>query len=746
MLDSLRTSLLERLIKHWVTVLLVTGLVISLLQSCSDAKWLRDTTPLSVAALFGALLGWWLAVSRFRGRTALLLDSVLSALLLLLIVGRVMPDIPTLFAVPFDQTLSQMNARLFALFAGLQADATALQVGLLVQTRWFVLIGCWCAWQASAWLLWSVMRWQRAVAGLFPAAAIIAMNAVLNRDEVSLPFVFMALAVGLIVRTAYLHQLRDWERHAVSYPELINEDWLIWGSLLGVVVLIVTGFSTPEWQRSIERFVQSLNPPKPVPTTTAPVVVKPEPRVSLAVSFVPDVRQVGQAFPQSNETIFTVKTDDAPSGVDSNGLAKPPLQQHYWRGAIFDRYTGTGWEPLTIDQPTANVPSSASVAPGRYALKQDFTIVSLQDNRLFAADQPVQGDDQTSLFSAADDPWTSLARGRAAQYQVISWVPRVSANELADASTQYPPEIATRYLQLPTSVPARVRELADRLTRGAASPYNKALRVQEYLRITYPYRLDVPPPPPQRDVVDYFLFDSPGGFCSYYASAMAVMLRSVGVPARVATGFASGEYDGLTLEYRVPASAAHAWVEVYFPTYGWIEFEPTSARTPFEYRGEDSQPPDQIAATTTDKRSGTSIGTILLTGLLLIAISGLVVGALGLWWHHRRSQADRSLPPDRQTRVLYWRLRGDLAQCGVSAAGSITPDEFWAQQSDHLAAWPQVLSAAQQITQLYIQAVFASDAPSSREVADARRLWQATWRERWRWRLQRAIGRLRRTS
>ena len=743
MIDSLRAAAWVRFREHWLTVLLIAGIALSLLQSCADAKWLRDTAPLTAAALLGVLFGWWLAASRFRGRTALLFDLILSTLLVMLMVGRVLPEVLSLFSTPFDQTISSMNARLFTLLEDVRADTGALGLGLIVQTRWFVLTFSWLTWQAGAWLLWSVARRQRALAGLAPVAIILALNPALNRDGPSLPFVFIALAVALIARTAYTHQLREWEKRGVSYPELVNEDWAAWGGLLTAVVIVVTGFSTPEWQHTIDHFIQALRPPAPVSTAVAPAVIEPAPHGSLAASFVPDLRTVGPAFPQSAETIFTVATSDPPSGMNSTGVFNPPLQQHYWRGAIFDRYTGAGWEPLPIDQPTSSTPLTETVPPGRYTLAQKFQIVSLQDDRLFAASQPVHGSDGTALLSAANDPSTSLVRGRTGQYEVVSWAPNVSANDLAGDSTDYPPEIRVRYLQLPDTLPSRVRELAGRLTRGAASPYDKAVRVQDYLRLTYPYRLDVPAPPPNRDVVDYFLFDSPGGFCSYYASAMAVMLRSVGVPARVVTGFASGNYNGQERQYDVPASAAHAWVEVYFPTYGWIEFEPTATRTPFEYRRAESQPSDRLPAPTTAEAPREPIGQLILIGLLTIVIAALAIRAIGLW---RQRVLDRSLPPNRQARALYWRMRRDLRRQGMASPGHITPDEFWTQQHDRLQAWPQILIAAQQITALYIQAVFSPTWPTIADVESSRRLWSATRRERWRWRVKNVLARWRRSA
>src|SRR5438552_3986489 len=114
-----------------------------------------------------------------------------------------------------------------------------------------------------------------------------------------------------------------------------------------------------------------------------------------------------------------------------------------------------------------------------------------------------------------------------------------------------------------------------------ATPYDKAEAIETYLRKTYKYSTVVKPAPAGRDPVDYFLFDLKADFCEYFASSMAVMLREVGVPARVVEGFTAGELDPLG-RYAVRELNAHAWVEAYFPQYGWIEFEPTPSELPFD--------------------------------------------------------------------------------------------------------------------------------------------------------------------
>ena len=441
---------------------------------------------------------------------------------------------------------------------------------------------------------------------------------------------------------------------------------------------------------------------------------------------------VGDPFPDSTETVFYVTTSDAPSGMESSGIAKPPAQQHYWRGAIYDRYTGTGWEPLNVSVPISTPDAIDVVAPGRYALTQQYQIVSLQDNRLFAAGQPIASKD-VALQAAPEDATAILPRGRIPRYEITSWAPKVSAQELDADSGVYPPEITARYLQLPDNVPQRVKDLAARLAQGATSAYDKAVRIQEYLRATYLYKLDAPPPPANRDVVDYFLFDAPGGFCSYYASAMTVMLRSQGVPARVVVGFAAGDYDGLLRRYVVPANAAHAWVEVYFPNYGWIEFEPTSSRSTFEYTSEEAPLPDRLPETST-ARSDDAAPTVIAFSALMVLLIGSVGVAVFYWWKRQRLL---QLAPEVQARRLYWQTRRSLASLGVEAAGSATPAEFLQACADRLIDHPRLQDSVQRVTEIYIRAVFMSAPPERSDVASARQAWRSTWRERVRLRWRR---------
>src|SRR5262245_24274947 len=145
-------------------------------------------------------------------------------------------------------------------------------------------------------------------------------------------------------------------------------------------------------------------------------------------------------------------------------------------------------------------------------------------------------------------------------------------------------------------MPRRVVDLAREATANATSAFDRAVNIEQYLRSTFTYSTHVAGVPTDRDWVDYFLFDSKQGYCDYFATAMVVLLRVEGVPARVASGFAPGDFDPSTGIATVRENHAHSWVEAYFPRYGWIVFEPSAIR-PLPNRVEDlSSGPEPVAA------------------------------------------------------------------------------------------------------------------------------------------------------
>ena len=161
------------------------------------------------------------------------------------------------------------------------------------------------------------------------------------------------------------------------------------------------------------------------------------------------------------------------------------------------------------------------------------------------------------------------------RYEADSDIAIATPAELRTAGRDYPAPITGQYLRLP-SLDARVPQLAAQITRSATNDFDKAAAIENHLRTRFGYTLQLPQTP-VKDPIANFLFERRQGHCEYFASSMAVMLRTIGIPSRVVTGFRSDEFNDLTGNYVVRAKDAHAWVEAYFPGYGWQTFDPTPA-------------------------------------------------------------------------------------------------------------------------------------------------------------------------
>jgi transglutaminase-like putative cysteine protease len=159
------------------------------------------------------------------------------------------------------------------------------------------------------------------------------------------------------------------------------------------------------------------------------------------------------------------------------------------------------------------------------------------------------------------------------RYEGFSLLPARNVPRLRAASTEYSEEIRNIYLQLPKLDP-RIPDLAKQITARAQTPFDKTIALENYLRSHYAYSLNLTGKPGD-DPLAHFLFETRSGHCEYFASAMAIMLRTLDIPSREVNGFLPGEYNDLGEDYIVRASDAHSWVEVYFPGTGWMTFDPT---------------------------------------------------------------------------------------------------------------------------------------------------------------------------
>jgi protein-glutamine gamma-glutamyltransferase len=270
----------------------------------------------------------------------------------------------------------------------------------------------------------------------------------------------------------------------------------------------------------------------------------------------------------------------------------------HWRGMVLTNFTGHRWftpeHEDTVLSPDADgeyflgwhqLPPGDS-APLHYTILME----PIATEALFLASEPQRlrgrfgnegdrpGYQSHRSYLIADrtgsvfNPFRNFTKIR---YEATSDIPTVPSAQLRDDAVIYPEDVRETYLQLPRLDP-RIKQLADDIAANSRNPYDKAANIERYLKTRYAYTLDLTGPRMQ-DPLANFLFASRSGNCEYFAAAMAVMLRYEGIPARYVTGFLPGEYNDLGGDYIVRESDAHAWVEVYFPHYGWITFDPTPA-------------------------------------------------------------------------------------------------------------------------------------------------------------------------
>ena len=723
----------------WIPILLLCAAAGCLAVSLAGARWLYADTGYVTAIWLGLLCGAAVANARIRPAIAWAYSICLS----LIGGGEFAAGIVRSVWDGHGDVLWTMHVRLEAFVVRVNSWAAAVAAGQpLHDTGFFVVVVAAVGWNVSAWLAWCLIRRRRVLEGLLPIGFLLAVNIHLSGQNPLMLGLFIGIGLLLMGYAGQVAEQVDWDQRQVDYPSEVGLDWglhvMLVACLVFVLVQAAPVVGTPQGWRALGDFFQSaqrqtskvasqlfsgVNPPRvgtpPPAVVNIATSVATVPAAVAAAVFAPDLELIGAVPDQSPATVMWVQTSDPPPPPpELNGRSEPVSPpQHYWRLDVFATYTGRGWLPADF----ADTPAPAAAPSlGRYSLLQHFDIVAVHGDHLFAVNTPVTATAGIALRGTPQDD-TAVAEGTLSDYEVSSWADQASVADLEAAGTDYPADISGLYLQLPANLPQRVRDLADRLTAGDQTAYDRAFHIQEYLRANYTYTLSVPPPPAGRDAVDYFLFDAPGGFCSYYASAMAVMLRTTGVPARVVTGYAMGEYDFTHHAYRVPGAAAHAWVEVYFPQYGWTEFEPTAARAEFN-RPLGGQAPPAAAPGQRPPAAWLNVNWgLLFIGCVLI---GLVVAGV----RFIRSLEPGWRTPRGQARMVYREVRRALAAAGLTAAESATPTEFLAACQNPLSERPAIRRALSRATQLYLEATFSSQTPRPAETGQVRRLWQgAQW-------------------
>ena len=469
-------------------------------------------------------------------------------------------------------------------------------------------------WFIAAWVGWFTWR-RNAIAALLPAITLLAIVTSYSEYRTVTIWLMVSLLLLLMGVWNYKNHRQQWEIHKVDYSESILYD-------SGQAVFFLTiaigtlAFITPSisWRDIRDYFRERDRPSK---NETASILGIQEQRIAsqgyaAKKPELPREHLLTGGFALSEKIVMTVRTGELPPRAESSLTTSIP--RYYWRSVTYDRYVGAGW--LTSSAPPqnyrANTPLVAGFLEGYRLLHLDVDVEQPEGKLfwsgiLFSTDVPFTANwrlrpqfglfaDQSALLQA--DMFAAVSS--AANYKADAYVPILSIQQLRSASTEYPEQIREQYLALPQSVPERVHQLAREIVAAKPNPYDKAKAIENYLR-TYPYDLDVSAPPENQDVADYFLFDLKRGYCDYYATAMVVLARSSGIPARFVSGYSPGYYDAPNARYVVRELNAHSWAEVYFPGIGWVEFEPTASEPEIERQPDEttaSLPPAEDSTAT----------------------------------------------------------------------------------------------------------------------------------------------------
>ncbi|HSN76700.1 MAG TPA: transglutaminase domain-containing protein, partial [Anaerolineae bacterium] len=318
-----------------------------------------------------------------------------------------------------------------------------------------------------------------------------------------------------------------------------------------------------------------------------------------------------------------------------------------------------------------------------------------------------------------------------------------------EAGTDYPAWVTDGFLDLPSDLAPQVGELARQITADANTPYDQAVAIEQFLR-GFTYNDQIAAPPPGVNAVNYFLFDVQEGYCDYYASSFAMMARTLGIPTRVSAGYSQGEYLPEADVYRVREYNGHSWPEVFFPGYGWIEFEPTAAELEIvrERRPDAAEPqptldplddllddedllgPDmqtdaggaaQPTSAADEAAAADNVRLGLWIGLAVLAAAvGVVI------WRRRRPGAhqtsERVLLDPLFTAKLYGRLLQWAQRLRLPLLSSQTPNE---QAAVLVAAVPEGRTAIQSIADLYVEDLYSPHGPSASKAEQALLGWGA---------------------
>lgn len=576
-----------------VTLGILLIMLAAVAGSIINAEWMPGLDSILWAVVLGLAAGTALAYSHFPSWTAHLTTAVYG-LFAAIVIGCT--------SDPAIARLADWRERVLLLIDKVLAWVReALTNGTSRETVIFILILGALFWLLSHTAAWYSFRKQRIWHVILPAGVTLFSNVYYYAGSNSMvPYllVYLVCAVTLLVLSHVAEREQGWLAERVRFTPSMRGWFVVTGiviaSLAGLVGWRVSEATTSRAGRDL---LKQLNQPYNEFMARWNRLF-----ANLNNSLSRDV----DAFNKS----VTLSGPRNLSELPVMDVVAPPAR-YYWRATSYDQYDGLTWRN-TLETVTNAGPNDDKLPLFGYServpVQAEFTLARGTDS-VYAPSQPLRADVASqATFELVNNgsvdlvqlklPTPLLAGNR---YSSVGSMSVANVDVLRTAGRDYP-DWAKRYLQVPATVPERVKDLAFSIAGRATNPFDKAVLIERWLRNNIDYDEKLLAPPANVEASDYVLFDMKRAYCNYYATAMVTMLRSQGVPSRVAAGYAQGELqldpnipNGAT--YHVKGSDAHMWVEVFFPEYGWIEFEPTAGQPPIERFEPQTLPAPQPTAT-----------------------------------------------------------------------------------------------------------------------------------------------------
>jgi len=534
-------------------------------------QWTDGLQITRTITYLGLIAGLALGQSRFSPRLSSLFAAVFGVFVVSWRLGLLMGE-----GILWSERIQSMGGRLSVIITQLVKRQAVTDSFLFI-----VLMGL-LFWALSSYAGYSLTRYANPWRVVLPTGLALVLIHSYDSYQPSriwylIAFLFFVLI--LVARLVYLHNHSRWQSTNTYIPPYLGVDF-VRIALAATVVLLLLTWTTPALADTLpaaQDVWQKIKQPwNEVRNTFDNAFASLRSTVGIVSDYYGPNLSLGRGNRLTDTEVFTVLVPkEKPKGI-----------RYYWRARVYDDYD-MGWKSTLLSTKLVDAQSfnlkyagQGDKAPGEYSFS--FTIASSLANLLAPgqvtwASRPVKLELEYNQAGEADigsiRATPPLRSGET--YNIRTTFNQPTVNAMRDAGQEYPDWVAERYLQLPDTITPRTYQLAQSIAGDAQTPYDAALAVTDYLRNNIKYSETVPALPPDQELVDWFLFDLKQGFCNYYATAEIVLLRSLGIPARLAVGYAEGEPLEVTNAYLVRQRDSHAWPEVFFPGIGWVEFEPT---------------------------------------------------------------------------------------------------------------------------------------------------------------------------